>query len=112
MPETKKTQTVGAALVTPKPNRKARKAARKAKAPKAAAPEPKAKAPKAKVDPEDRERAHAQVRELVAKESARRRCLCGCGVETPKSFFVPGHDAKLMSSILRASRGEDEAKAA
>jgi hypothetical protein len=30
-------------------------------------------------------------------------CLCGCGGAT-KSRFVPGHDAKLKSILLRAAR--------
>ena len=59
-------------------------------------PKPKA-APKPKGD---LVAAHAAVRELVARESARRTCLCGCGAETPRAFFVPGHDAKLMSRFL------------
>lgn len=32
-------------------------------------------------------------------------CGCGCG-DTTKSRFVPGHDSKLHSRVLRLARGE------
>lgn len=41
------------------------------------------------------------VREVVEAESARRRCLCGCGANTPRAFFVPGHDARLLAVTIR-----------
>ena len=49
---------------------------------------------------ERRTSAHAEIARLVAAESARRLCLCGCGTTTPRAFFVPGHDSKLMSRLL------------
>lgn len=52
------------------------------------------------------ERAKAIVRAVVEAESARRRCLCGCGIETPRAFFVPGHDARLLSVTIRELAGE------
>ena len=112
------------ALVTPAPKAKA-KAAKPKLAPKPAAPaKPTAEDKAAKLaeakatrDTARAERAverkaalaeaHAEVRRLVAAESARRRCLCGCGTGT-LAFFVPGHDAKLVSRLLNG----DEAKAA
>ena len=41
------------------------------------------------------------VHEVVEAESARRRCLCGCGANTPRAFFVPGHDARLLAVTIR-----------
>lgn len=41
------------------------------------------------------------VREVVEAEAARRRCLCGCGANTPRAFFVPGHDARLLATTIR-----------
>lgn len=37
-------------------------------------------------------------------------CLCGCGqpTKTDKAKFIPGHDAKLKSLLLRLERGEAE----
>lgn len=61
-----------------------------------------AKAPVAPKLKGDGDAAHAKIRALVATESARRLCLCGCGAQTPKAFFVPGHDAKLLSTLLKA----------
>lgn len=47
-----------------------------------------------------RSKAHEQIRELCEAEAAKRLCLCGCGAQTPKAFFVPGHDAKLLSRLM------------
>ncbi len=87
------------------------------KAAKAATPAPDAEAAKAAKAEAKAERkaarvvaladAHAEVRRLTDAESARRSCVCGCGVATPRAFFVPGHDAKLVSRLLNG-----EAKAA
>lgn len=52
--------------------------------------------------------AHERLRALREAEAAKRHCLCGCGATTPTAFFVPGHDAKLVSRWL----SEAEAKAA
>lgn len=41
------------------------------------------------------------VHEVVEAEAARRRCLCGCGANTPRAFFVPGHDARLLATTVR-----------
>lgn len=46
-------------------------------------------------------RAKALVHEVVQVESDRRRCLCGCGANTPRAFFVPGHDARLLATTVR-----------
>jgi hypothetical protein len=81
---------------------KATKEAKQAEATKAVEPTKAVKAPKPPALKGDAEAAHAEIRELVAAESARRLCLCGCGAQTPKAFFVPGHDAKLLSAMLKA----------
>ena len=47
-----------------------------------------------------RTNAHAEIARLVEAESARRLCLCGCGNTTPRAFFVPGHDSKLLSRLI------------
>jgi hypothetical protein len=70
-----------------------------AKAAEAEARKAKAEADKATRE-ERRTGAHAEIARLVAAESARRLCLCGCGATTPRAFFVPGHDSKLMSRLL------------
>jgi hypothetical protein len=75
-------------------------------APKAKAkPAAKAKAeakPKAEPKPKaDSSAAHAEIKRRIEAETQRRRCLCGCGVVTARAFFVPGHDAKLLSVLLK-----------
>jgi hypothetical protein len=57
--------------------------------------------------------AKAELRELrgqVTKtKNAPRECGCGCGNLTSGGTFVPGHDAKLRSRLLREIRdGESE----
>jgi hypothetical protein len=37
-----------------------------------------------------------------------RKCGCGCGADV-KRRFLPGHDAKLKSSLLRRARTNDKA---
>lgn len=76
------------------------------------APAPKAKAPKAKVakpvkeakpakDPLALAEAHDEVKRRIELEAGRRKCVCGCGGQVTKAFFLPGHDAKLLSAILK-----------
>lgn len=111
---TKQTTTIQDAVEQAKPTKarranKAKVARIKASIPKApeAKAEPKAKAPKApkpKADPADLAAVHAEIRAMREAEAGRRLCLCGCGAQTPKAFFVPGHDAKLASSMLQARR--------
>ena len=60
-------------------------------------------APKIKADPKARSVAHGRIKALVAKETARRLCICGCKTVTARAFFVPGHDAKLLSTLLKAA---------
>ena len=43
--------------------------------------------------------------EKVAKVKEQRSCECGCGEKTG-GFFVPGHDAKFKSTLLKIERGE------
>lgn len=91
------------ALVSPAPKAKAARKAKAAPAP-APAPAPSAAERKARIQQEAaqaRHAAHGVIKELVAAEIARRRCLCGCGAEVPRAFFVPGHDAKLLSALLK-----------
>lgn len=45
------------------------------------------------------------------KEREQRACLCGCG-ELTYSRFKQGHDARLHSQLLKASRTGDEAATA
>ena len=88
---------------TPKPDAKADAKAKAAKAEAAASAKAERKAERAVALTD----AHAEVRRLTDKEASRRSCVCGCGAPTPRAFFVPGHDAKLVSRLLNG-----EAKAA
>lgn len=41
-----------------------------------------------------------------------KRCECGCGqIVNPKRRFVPGHDARLKSALLKRFDGGDEGAA-
>lgn len=45
----------------------------------------------------------------TAKPKAERKlCLCGCGkpVGRPRSQFLPGHDAKLKSILIKVEKGK------
>ena len=46
------------------------------------------------------------IHEVIATEAARRVCLCGCGQPTPRAFFQPGHDARLLSVTLKELAAE------
>lgn len=39
-----------------------------------------------------------------------RKCLCDCGANTnrPESIYLPGHDARHVSQLLRALRGIED----
>lgn len=50
--------------------------------------------------------ARALVHAVVQQESDRRKCLCGCGANTPRAFFVPGHDARLLAATVRELAAE------
>jgi hypothetical protein len=56
--------------------------------------------------------AQHELRVLRGQSAATRKqprpCGCGCEVTTGGGTFVPGHDAKLRSRLLRALRGTDE----
>lgn len=36
--------------------------------------------------------------------NAQKLCQCGCGAATKGGAFLPGHDARLRSSLLRRHR--------
>ena len=47
-----------------------------------------------------------------AKAKQPQKCECGCGKLTKGGRFLPGHDARLHSRLLKAAKdGNDEAKA-
>lgn len=56
--------------------------------------------------------AKARLREIRGEsakaKSAPRACECGCGGITSGGMFLPGHDAKMRSALLRQIRGTDE----
>jgi hypothetical protein len=45
-------------------------------------------------------------RKRPQREQGTRPCECGCGAEV-RSRFLPGHDAKLKSRLLREARSSD-----
>jgi hypothetical protein len=47
--------------------------------------------------------------EAASAKSAPRDCGCGCGGLTSGGTFLPGHDARLRSRLLRTIRGTDGA---
>lgn len=49
--------------------------------------------------------AKAEKAKKPAKVVEVRHCLCGCGAQC-KSRFLPGHDARLHSAVLRVHRGK------
>jgi chemotaxis protein histidine kinase CheA len=40
------------------------------------------------------------------KKDKTKDCLCGCGGRTKGGLFIPGHDAKLKSFLLKVEKGE------
>lgn len=46
--------------------------------------------------------AHTKAKTAATDEQELPRCECGCGaIRSPKRHFLPGHDAKYKSTLLR-----------
>ena len=57
--------------------------------------------------PGDRMQEFARANGVLALDQATGRCQCGCQASTaPKSRFLPGHDAKLKSKLMRAAAAD------
>jgi hypothetical protein len=54
----------------------------------------------------ERRRAKATGAKKAPSERPAAVCTCGCGGTTGGGKFLPGHDARLKSELLRAFRGE------